>query len=60
MHLFDAEHNMLGGYGIVGGHLPIAAGMAFASKYRGDGRVSVVFFGEGAASIGDCHEAMSG
>ncbi|MFO0553280.1 MAG: pyruvate dehydrogenase (acetyl-transferring) E1 component subunit alpha [Polyangiaceae bacterium] len=59
MHFFDAEHNMLGGYGIVGGHLPIAAGTAFASKYRGDGRVSVVFFGEGAASIGDCHEAMS-
>jgi pyruvate dehydrogenase E1 component alpha subunit len=59
MHFFDAEHNMLGGYGIVGGHLPIAAGTAFASKYRGDGRVSVVFFGEGAASIGDCHEALS-
>jgi len=59
MHFFDAEHNMLGGYGIVGGHLPLAAGTAFASKYRGDGRVSVVFFGEGAASIGDCHEAMA-
>ncbi|MBK6516661.1 MAG: pyruvate dehydrogenase (acetyl-transferring) E1 component subunit alpha [Polyangiaceae bacterium] len=59
MHFFDVEHNMLGGYGIVGGHLPIAAGTAFASKYRGDGRVSVVFFGEGAASIGDCHEAMA-
>ena len=58
MHFFDAEHRMLGGYGIVGGHLPIAAGTAFASKYRGDGRVTVVFFGEGAASIGDCHEAM--
>ncbi len=58
MHFFDVEHNMLGGYGIVGGHLPIAAGTAFASKYRGDGRVTVVFFGEGAASIGDCHEAM--
>ncbi|NUP12017.1 MAG: pyruvate dehydrogenase (acetyl-transferring) E1 component subunit alpha [Polyangiaceae bacterium] len=58
MHFFDAEHNMLGGYGIVGGHLPLAAGTAFASKYRGDGRVTIVFFGDGAASIGDCHEAM--
>jgi pyruvate dehydrogenase E1 component alpha subunit len=59
MHFFDVEHNMLGGYGIVGGHLPLAAGTAFASKYRGDGKVTVVFFGDGAASIGDCHEAMS-
>jgi pyruvate dehydrogenase E1 component alpha subunit len=59
MHFFDKEHNMLGGYGIVGGHIPIAAGTAFASKYRGDGRVSMVFFGEGAVSIGDFHEGMS-
>lgn len=59
MHFFDVETNMLGGYGIVGGHLPLAAGTAFASKYRVDGRVTIVFFGDGAASIGDCHEAMS-
>ncbi len=59
MHFFDADHNMLGGYGIVGGHLPVAAGTAFASKYRGEDRVTVVFFGDGAASIGDCHEAMA-
>lgn len=59
MHFFDREHNMLGGYGIVGGHIPIAVGTAFASKYRGDGRVSMVFFGEGAVSIGDFHEGMS-
>jgi pyruvate dehydrogenase E1 component alpha subunit len=58
MHFFDAEHHMLGGYGIVGGHLPVAAGTAFASKYRNEGRVTFAFFGEGAASIGDCHEAM--
>ena len=38
MHLFDKTTNFLGGYGIVGGHVPIAAGVAFASKYRGDGR----------------------
>jgi pyruvate dehydrogenase E1 component alpha subunit len=59
MHFFDKEHNMLGGYGIVGGHVPIAAGTAFASKYRGDGKVSIVFFGEGAVSIGDFHEGLS-
>jgi pyruvate dehydrogenase E1 component alpha subunit len=59
MHLFDAENNMLGGYGIVGGHIPLAAGVAFASKYRQDGRVTLCFFGEGAVSIGGFHEACS-
>jgi pyruvate dehydrogenase E1 component alpha subunit len=59
MHFFDREHNMLGGYGIVGGHIPVAAGTAFASQYRGEKRVTVVFFGEGAVSIGDFHEGMS-
>jgi pyruvate dehydrogenase E1 component alpha subunit len=59
MHFFDKEHRMLGGYGIVGGHIPIGVGTAFASKYRGEDRVSMVFFGEGAVSIGDFHEGMS-
>ncbi len=59
MHFFDKEHNMLGGYGIVGGHIPVAVGTAFAAKYRGDGRVAMVFFGDGAVSIGDFHEGMS-
>jgi pyruvate dehydrogenase E1 component alpha subunit len=59
MHLFDAEHHMLGGYGIVGGHIPLAAGVAYASKYREDGRVTLCFFGEGAVSIGGFHEACS-
>jgi pyruvate dehydrogenase E1 component alpha subunit len=58
MHMFDKEHHMLGGYGIVGGHIPIAAGVAFASKYRGDGRVTLCFFGEGAVSIGGFHEGL--
>src|SRR5688500_11559481 len=39
MHFFDRKTNFLGGHGIVGGHVPIAVGAAFASKYRGDGRV---------------------
>jgi pyruvate dehydrogenase E1 component alpha subunit len=58
MHMFDKEHNMLGGYGIVGGHIPVAAGVAFASKYRSDDRVTLCFFGEGAVSIGGFHEGL--
>jgi pyruvate dehydrogenase E1 component alpha subunit len=59
MHMFDAENKMLGGYGIVGGHIPLAAGVAFASKYRADGRVTLCYFGEGAVSIGGFHEGLS-
>src|SRR5215472_10186841 len=50
---------MLGGYGIVGGHIPLAAGVAFASKYREDGKVTLCFFGDGAISIGGFHEGLS-
>jgi len=59
MHMFDKATNMLGGYGIVGGHIPLAAGVAFASKYRADGRVTLCYFGEGAVSIGGFHEGVS-
>jgi pyruvate dehydrogenase E1 component alpha subunit len=59
MHFFDAEKHMLGGYGIVGGHVPIASGAAFAAKYRGEKRVTVCFFGEGSATIGAFHEGVS-
>ena len=59
MHLFDAKNGMLGGYGIVGGHIPLAAGVAFASKYRNDGRVTLCYFGEGSVTIGSFHEALS-
>jgi len=59
MHFFDAKTNFLGGWGIVGAHLPLAAGVAFASKYRNDGRVCLCFFGDGAVSQGAAHEAMS-
>ncbi len=59
MHMFDREHHMLGGYGIVGGHIPLAAGVAFASKYRGDGRVTLCYFGDGAVSIAGFHEGLS-
>jgi pyruvate dehydrogenase E1 component alpha subunit len=59
MHLFSREHNFLGGYGIVGGHVPIGAGSAFASKYRGDKRVTLCFFGEGASTIGGFAEGLA-
>lgn len=59
MHMFDAEHNMLGGHGIIGAHIPLAAGAAFASKYRKDKRVTLCFFGDGAASIQGFHEGIS-
>jgi len=59
MHYFDAGRRMMGGYGIVGGHVPLAAGCAFTSKYLGTDDVTVCFLGEGAVSIGDFHEALS-
>jgi pyruvate dehydrogenase E1 component subunit alpha len=59
MHLFDKSKHFLGGYGIVGGHVPIAAGAAMASKYRGDGRVTLCFFGEGASTIGGFAEGIA-
>jgi pyruvate dehydrogenase E1 component alpha subunit len=59
MHIFDRKTNFLGGYGIVGGHVPIAAGAAFASKYRGDDRVTLCFFGEGSSTIGGFQEGIA-
>ena len=59
MHIFDKKTNFLGGYGIVGGHVPIAAGAAFASKYRGDKAVTLCFFGEGASTIGGFAEGLA-
>jgi pyruvate dehydrogenase E1 component alpha subunit len=59
MHLFDAEHGMLGGYAIVAGGMPIAAGHALASAYLGDGRVTLDFLGDGAANEGEFHETLN-
>jgi pyruvate dehydrogenase E1 component alpha subunit len=59
MHLFDAEKGFLGGHGIVGGHIPLITGAAFAIKYRKEDRVAVGFFGEAAVNNGAFHEALN-
>ena len=59
MHLFYAKKRMLGGWAIVGGHLPIAAGVAFASKYRSEDDVTICFFGDGTANMGSFHEGLA-
>jgi pyruvate dehydrogenase E1 component alpha subunit len=73
MHIFDYSHRFMGGYGIVGGHLPLATGAAFAIKYEkalrgGDGKSKapaaaddIVFcmFGDGATNIGAFHESLN-
>jgi len=58
MHLFDKEQKFMGGYGIVGGHVPLATGIAWAAKQRKEGRVCVCFFGDGAANQGAFFEAL--
>jgi pyruvate dehydrogenase E1 component alpha subunit len=59
MHFFDAERRFYGGYAIVGGGLPIAAGLALADKMRGEARITACFFGEGAVAEGEFHESMN-
>jgi pyruvate dehydrogenase E1 component alpha subunit len=59
MHLFDLERRFMGGYGIVGGNLPIAAGLAFASDYRGSDDVTLCMMGDGATNQGTFGETMN-
>jgi len=59
MHISSLELGMLGANGIVGAGSPIAVGAAFADKYKGNGNVSVAFFGDGATNIGAFHEAAN-
>lgn len=59
MHIFDRATNFLGGHAIVGGHIPLAAGVAFAIKYRGEKKVCLCFMGDGATNIGTFHEALN-
>jgi pyruvate dehydrogenase E1 component alpha subunit len=59
MHYFDRERNMYGGHAIVAAHVPLGVGMAFASKYRDEDRVTLCFFGDGAINQGAFHEALN-
>ena len=59
MHYFDAEKGFMGGHAIVASHLPLAAGIAFAIKYRGEDRVVICYFGDGAMDQGSLHEAFN-
>ena len=59
MHFFDRQNQLWGGYAIVGNHVPVAAGHAFASKYKGDGGVTFCYLGDGALAIGPTHEGWT-
>jgi TPP-dependent pyruvate/acetoin dehydrogenase alpha subunit len=59
MHLTHAQGNMMGSYAIIGSHLPMAVGSAWASVLRGSDQVTVAFFGDGATNIGAFHEAIN-
>ena len=59
MHLADVERNYWGGYAVVGGHLPLAAGIALAEQYRGTDGAVLCYFGDGSTNIGYFHETMN-
>ena len=59
MHMFSKEHNFFGGHGIVGGQIPLGAGIAMADQYKGNDNVTVCYFGDGAARQGALHETFN-
>ncbi len=59
MHIFDVDKGFLGGWGIVGGQIPLAAGIGFAIKYRAEDKVCVCYFGDGSIHQGVFHEALN-
>ncbi|HIF14010.1 MAG TPA: pyruvate dehydrogenase (acetyl-transferring) E1 component subunit alpha [Bacteroidetes bacterium] len=59
MHFFDKENFFMGGHGIVGGQIPLGAGIGFAEKYKGTDNVCVCLFGDGAARQGSLHETFN-
>ena len=59
MHIFSKEHRFYGGHGIVGGQIPLGAGLAFGDKYKGSDAVTLTFFGDGAARQGSLHESFN-
>jgi pyruvate dehydrogenase E1 component alpha subunit len=59
MHIFGADQSFMGGHGIVGGQVPLATGMGWAIKYRGEDRVTVCFMGDAAVNQGALHESLN-
>ncbi|MDO5605324.1 MAG: pyruvate dehydrogenase (acetyl-transferring) E1 component subunit alpha [Paracoccus sp. (in: a-proteobacteria)] len=59
MHMFSKEKHFYGGHGIVGAQVPLGAGLAFADKYLGNGRVTFAYFGDGAANQGQVYETYN-
>ena len=59
MHMFSREKHFYGGHGIVGAQVPIGAGLAFADKYKENGRVTFTYFGDGAANQGQVYETFN-
>jgi pyruvate dehydrogenase E1 component alpha subunit len=59
MHMFSKEHNFYGGHGIVGGQIPLGAGIAMADQYKGNKNVTICYFGDGAARQGALHETFN-
>jgi pyruvate dehydrogenase E1 component alpha subunit len=59
MHIFSKEYGFYGGHGIVGGQIPLGAGIAFADKYKGSDGVTLTYFGDGAARQGSLHETFN-
>lgn len=59
MHLVNVPEHFWGGYAVVGGHLPLAAGIALAEQYKGSDNVVLCYFGDGSTNIGYFHEALN-
>lgn len=59
MHMFDKEHHFYGGHGIVGGQIPLGAGIAFAEQYKGTDNLCITYLGDGAARQGAFHETLN-
>ncbi|SHI85369.1 pyruvate dehydrogenase E1 component alpha subunit [Shimia gijangensis] len=59
MHMFSKEAHFYGGHGIVGAQVPLGAGLAFADKYKGNGRVTFTYFGDGASNQGQVYETFN-
>ena len=59
MHMVNVDQRFWGGYAVVGGHLPLATGIALAEQYRGSDNAVLCYFGDGATNIGYFHESLN-